>query len=387
MKFYGSRTDSGTPMDCLTLLKTLIEKPSTTPNDAGCQDLLIDLLTEAGFRITRLPQGQVENFWAEHGDSGPCLAFAGHTDVVAAGDLSLWDHDPFKPTIKDNTLYGRGAADMKSGLSAMVCAAIDFVTSNPNHNGRLGLLVTSGEEGDDYLDGTPVVMKHLYDHNQAIDYCVIGEASSHKKIADTLRVGRRGSLSGTLTIQGKQGHVAYPELVINPIHQIGTVIQNLAAEVWDQGNEHFPPTSLQITDIHAGDGSSNVVPSQAQIKFNFRYSSESQYEDLQTRVAKIVEHTTQDYTLEFRLSGEPFLTADGQLIQAACHAIQSECGYEAQLSTGGGTSDGRFIAPYGVEVIELGPINASIHKVNECIDLDDLETLQRLYLKIVSALL
>jgi succinyl-diaminopimelate desuccinylase len=373
--------------ELMTLLTTLINKPSISPDDAGCQDYLCTRLAHAGFRITRLPSGPVENFWAEHGESGPCLAFAGHTDVVPSGAREAWNTPPFTATQQGNKLYGRGAADMKGGLSAMVLACENFIHSNPNHHGRLGLLITSGEEGDDYQDGTPVVMEYLAAQQQKIDYCVIGEPSSQHKIADTLRIGRRGSLSAKLRVLGKQGHVAYPQQVINPIHLASRMITALTAHSWDQGNEFFPPTSLQITNFNAGTGTGNIVPAHSSIDFNFRYSAVLDANTIEQQVRRILNTISPDYELSFHLSGEPFLTQTGALITATVDSIQAELGYKPELSTSGGTSDGRFIAPFGVEVIELGPSNATIHQVNEHIDITELEPLTRIYQRIIHALL
>lgn len=370
-----------------TLLKKLVAIPSISPDDAGCQDYLIERLEKCGFNITKFPAGKVSNFWAEHGDGDTCFAFAGHTDVVPVGEVASWDTPPFQPTIKENVLYGRGAADMKSGLAAMVLACERFVKDNPNHPGRIGLLITSGEDGDHYNDGTPVVMKELKQLRRHIDYCVIGEPSSHAKVGDVVRVGRRGSLNVDLKVIGKQGHVAYPEQVINPNHLLGKLITALCEEKWDDGNEFFPATSMQITNIQAGTGASNVVPESAAITFNFRFSSELDADTLEQRVRDIVAKHCEQHELTFTLSGNPFLTQHGKLTKAVTTSIEAIVGYTPELSTSGGTSDGRFIAPYGVEVVELGPVNATIHKVNECVDLQELTQLFRIYCHIVDEIL
>ncbi|MDJ0757765.1 MAG: succinyl-diaminopimelate desuccinylase [Woeseiaceae bacterium] len=370
----------------IDLLKTLIELPSVTPEDAGCQDLLIERLSALGFECETLQFGDVTNLWARFGQEGPVLCFAGHTDVVPPGDLDRWDTDPFDPTEVDNVLYGRGAADMKSGLAAMTVAIERFLEQGPAINGSIALLITSDEEGR-ARDGTLKVVETLKARGEFIDWCVIGEPSSHQSFGDVVRIGRRGSLSGMLTVHGIQGHVAYPQWADNPIKRFAPVLAELHSIEWDQGNEHFPPTSFQVVQLNAGIGAPNVTPPELSARFNFRYSTEWTHEQLKMRVAEIFDHHEIDYTLNWHLSGEPFLTQPGALTDAVCESLNEVAGITPELSTGGGTSDGRFISPMGADVVELGPINASIHKINEHVSLADVETLTSVYQRILEKLL
>ena len=370
----------------LELAKDLISRPSVTPEDAGCQDMMIARLEAIGFRVTRLPAGGVENFWAERGNAGPCLCFAGHTDVVPSGPLAEWQSDPFQPTIRDGLLYGRGAADMKGSLAAMVVAAERFVTLHPGHSGRLAFLITSDEEGI-ATHGTRHVVDWLREHGETIDWCVVGEPSSENMLGDVIKNGRRGSLNGRLTVQGIQGHVAYPDKADNPIHRAFRPLADLVDQAWDAGNDFFPPTRLQFSNIHAGTGASNVIPGQLQADFNFRFSTESTPESLQAGVHKILDASAMRYTIDWQLSGPPFFTAPGTLVAATQKALQAVEEHEARLSTDGGTSDGRFIAQLGGQVVELGPVNATIHKINECVAVADLEHLSQIYTEIMAHLL
>jgi succinyl-diaminopimelate desuccinylase len=376
----------------LALACELIRRPSLTPDDAGCQDVLIQRLQTLGFTIQRLPYGKVSNFWAQRGSARPLLVWAGHTDVVPAGPLEQWQSPPFEPTVREGYLYGRGAADMKGSLAAMITACERFITTEPNHKFSIGFLITSDEEGP-ALDGTAKVMEWLQGQGLVIDACLLGEPSSHQRLGDALRHGRRGSLSGRLGIQGVQGHVAYPKQARNPIHAVGSIIDALAGEIWDRGNDFFPPTSFQISNIHAGTGADNVVPGAVDMQFNFRFCTESTVESLQARTQHIIDtclaneeiRSGQHFThhLEWRLAGQPFVSEPGLLVAAVSAAVNQECGYHPELSTAGGTSDGRFIAPTGAEVVELGPVNASIHQVNERVAVADLSTLSRVYEQIL----
>lgn len=369
----------------LSLLKELIACPSVTPNDAGCQDIISDRLKKAGFQIEFMHFEDVKNLWAVYGKGAPLVVFAGHTDVVPPGPTTSWHSDPFTPTERDEFLYGRGAADMKSGLSAMIVAAENFIRENPYFDGSIGFLITSDEEGVS-INGTKRVMEQLTNENTMIDYCVIGEATSERLLGDQIRVGRRGSLSGTLTIKGKQGHIAYPQLAINPIHTAVPALNELMGITWDEGNEFFPPTSFQISNIHAGTGAGNVIPGTLDIQFNFRFSTECTVEKLQERVRRILEKHQLTFDLQWNHSGNPFLTSRGKLITAAQSAIQELVGVDPILSTGGGTSDGRFIAPTGTEVIELGPCLSSVHQANEHVRIVDLDKLTALYQQILKRL-
>ena len=366
----------------LELAKSLINKPSITPDDCGCQAIMIDRLKKIGFEIYPLKFGDVENFWAVHGNSGPLFAFAGHTDVVPAGDENAWNTKPFEPTIKNGYLYGRGAADMKGGLASMVTATEKYLKENPNHNGRIAFLITSDEEGV-AVNGTVKVMEFLNESNQKIDYCLLGEPSSTSITGDVIKNGRRGSLNGVLKINGKQGHVAYPHLAKNPIHLVSPALDDLCKQEWDNGNDYFPATSFQISNMHSGDGVTNVIPGDAQVMFNFRYSTETTKEELQKKVHEILDSHNLDYSIEWSHSGYPFLTPKGELVSACFQAIKKTKGIETELSTSGGTSDGRFIAQEGTQVVELGPVNATIHQVNESVLVQDLDDLSEIYYQVL----
>jgi succinyl-diaminopimelate desuccinylase len=370
------------PSATLELTKTLISQRSLTPDDAGCQKIISERLKQFKFHLEPMRFADVDNLWARHGTESPLVVFAGHTDVVPTGPLDAWTSDPFKPTIRGDLLYGRGAADMKSGLSAMIVGAENFLQKNPDFKGSIGFLITSDEEGPS-INGTQKVMEALVKRNEMIDYCVVGEASSKDNLGDMIRVGRRGSLHGTLTVKGKQGHVAYPEPGANPIHSVALALHELANEKWDSGNDYFPPTTFQITNIHSGTGAANVVPGTLETLFNFRFSTAVTVEELQERVTKILQKHPLKFDLEWNLSGSPFLTKKGKLIEAARAAIKEITNLDPELSTGGGTSDGRFIAPSGAEVIELGPINASIHQVDEHINIKELDKLTLIYERVL----
>ena len=366
----------------LELAKSLISKPSITPDDHGCQAIMIDRLNKIGFEIHPLKFGDVDNFWAVHGDSGPLFAFAGHTDVVPAGDENAWNTKPFEPTIKDGYLYGRGAADMKGGLASMVTATEKFIKENPNHKGRIAFLITSDEEGV-AVNGTVKVMDYLKANEQKIDYCLLGEPSSTSSTGDVIKNGRRGSLNGVLKVNGKQGHVAYPHLAKNPIHLVSPALDDLCNQEWDNGNDYFPATSFQISNMHSGDGVTNVIPGDAQVKFNFRYSTETNKENLQKKVHEILDLHNLDYSIEWSHSGYPFLTPKGALVSACVEAIKKTKGIDTELSTSGGTSDGRFIAQEGTQVVELGPVNATIHQINESVLVQDLDDLSEIYYQVL----
>jgi succinyl-diaminopimelate desuccinylase len=370
----------------LALACDLIRRQSVTPDDAGCQALMLDRLAALGFRSTPLRFGDVDNFWAVRGEAGPILVFAGHTDVVPTGPVEQWHSPPFEPTLIDGALYGRGAADMKGSLAAMVVACEEFVAAHPDHRGRIGFLITSDEEGD-AVDGTVKVMQYLQQRGETIDWCVVGEPSSSSRLGDVIKNGRRGSLGATLTVRGIQGHIAYPQLADNPIHRALPALQALAAEVWDQGNEFFPPTSMQISNINGGTGATNVIPGSLQVQFNFRFSTEVTEEDLRRRTQAILDAHGLDYELRWALSGQPFLTASGALVEATVASIGAVTGLVPELSTAGGTSDGRFIAPTGAQVVEVGPINATIHKLNEVVLAADLPRLAAIYRGILERLL
>ncbi len=373
-------------MDSVELTRELIRRPSVTPQDAGCQTLLGEHLERLGFRLEPLRFGDTDNLWARRGNSGPVLCFAGHTDVVPPGPLEQWSLDPFTPEIRDGLLYGRGAADMKASLAAMVGAVEDFLAAHPQPRGSIAFLITSDEEGP-ATDGTVKVMETLAARGERIDWCVVGEPSSHRTLGDTVRVGRRGSLSGIITVHGVQGHVAYPALVRNPIHDFARFTASLAAQPLDEGNAFFPPTSFQTVWVEAGAGAPNVVPGTLRARFNFRYSTQWTHASLAAHVESLLTQLGLDYTLEWRLAGEPFLTREGPLTAAVQQAIAETLGTATELSTGGGTSDGRFIAPHGVDVIELGPVNASIHKIDEHVRVEDIERLRRTYAAILTRLL
>jgi succinyl-diaminopimelate desuccinylase len=373
--------------DILDLTIDLVRRASLTPDDQGCQPLIAERLSRAGFAIEHLRYGDVDNLWATHGSGAPVLVFLGHTDVVPPGPLDQWTSPPFTPTIRDGKLYGRGTADMKSGVAAMTLALEAFVAAHPQHRGTIALLVTSDEEGPTNLDGVRRVAEEFRRRGQRIDYCVVGEPSSAQKFGDVMRVGRRGSLSAHLTVRGVQGHVAYPDKVRNPIHLVAPALAELAATRWDEGNEEFPPTSMQISNIHAGTGALNVVPGTLDVAFNFRFCTESTASSLRERTEAILRKHALEFDIAWDLSGEPFLTRDGALRVAASAAVHEVCGVVPEANTGGGTSDGRFIAPLGAEVVELGPLNASIHKIDEHVALDELEKLPMLYLRIAEKLL
>ena len=370
----------------LELTSELIRRASVTPDDAGCQVLIAERLARAGFAIERLRYGAVDNLWATHGSGDPVLVFLGHTDVVPSGPEADWSSPPFIPTIRDGRLYGRGAADMKSGVAAMTLALEAFVAAQPDHPGTLGLLLTSDEEGPSNRDGVRRVAEEFRRRGQRIDWCVVGEPSSIERLGDVVRVGRRGSLSGTLTVRGVQGHVAYPDKVRNPIHLAAPALAELATTRWDEGNAEFPPTSFQISNVRSGTGALNVVPGVFEAKFNFRYCTASTTQSLRQRTEAILRKHELEYELHWDLSGEPFLTHAGALRRAVEAAFEDICGIVPLADTGGGTSDARFIAPLGAEVVEAGPVNASIHKIDESVALDELETLPRLYRRIIEHL-
>ncbi len=372
--------------DTLELAKALISRASVTPEDAGCQSLMQTRLRAIGFECEDLPFDEVSNFWARRGDSEPLLVFAGHTDVVPSGPLDDWDSDPFQPEIRNGMLYGRGAADMKGSLAAMVTACERFVATHPDHKGSIGFLITSDEEGPS-INGTVKVVDHLVKTGVKIDMCLVGEPSSTEQLGDIIKNGRRGSLNGKLTVYGKQGHVAYPHLAINPIHLAAPVLAELAAIEWDQGNNHFPPTSFQIANIHSGTGAENVVPGELTAGFNLRYSTELTEQQIRERVHAVLDPHGIRYDIDWRLSGEPFLTPAGELVEATRQAINTVMHTETRLSTSGGTSDGRFIAPTGAQVLELGPVNATIHQVNECVAVEALDQLSDIYTVMLENLL
>jgi len=370
----------------LELCKDLIKKSSVTPFDAGCQQLLINRLEEIGFKCLSLPFGEVTNLWALNGDKGPTLVFAGHTDVVPPGPEEKWTSPPFNPTERNGLLYGRGAADMKGSLAAMVVACERFLLTNPNYSGRIGFLITSDEEGP-AIDGTKRVMNFLEKNDINIDWCVVGEPSSAIKLADTIKNGRRGSLNGELIVEGVQGHIAYPQLAKNPINLIMPALSELVEEKWDLGNEYFPPTRLQISNIKSGEGVTNVIPSSASALFNIRFSNEVIEIELKNRIEKLLSKYDFEYKIKWHLSGNPFFTEEGTLVTAAKRSIEKITGFEPKLSTDGGTSDGRFIASSGAEIIELGPVNASIHQIDEHVKIDDLDKLTDIYFGLMCELL
>ena len=377
-----TRPDSPT----LALTRELIGRRSVTPEDAGCLDLIASRLTPLGFTLERIDRNGVCNLWAHRGSSGPVLCFAGHTDVVPTGPVERWASDPFIPTERDGYLYGRGAADMKASLAAFVTAIESFVAAHPDHPGRIALLLTSDEEGD-ATDGTIAVVQAFQARGERIDYCIVGEPTSVERLGDMVKNGRRGSLSGKLVIKGIQGHIAYPHLARNPIHQAVPALTELAATQWDAGNEYFPPTSWQISNIAGGTGASNVIPGSMEVRFNFRFSSASTDAGLKERVHKILDKHGLEYTLDWNLSGQTFLTPRGTLVDAVTRAIATECGIPAEISTTGGTSDGRFIARICDQVIEFGPVNATIHKIDECIALDAIDPLSAVYARCLENLL
>jgi succinyl-diaminopimelate desuccinylase len=368
------------------LAKALISRPSVTPADEGCQQLLAERLEPLGFSIEQLRFEDVDNLWARKGTTSPLFVFAGHTDVVPPGPLEAWASNPFEPVIKDGYLYGRGTADMKGSIAAMVTACERFILDHATHKGSIAFLITSDEEGPS-INGTVKVIEHLQERGETIDWCLVGEPSSKDYTGDTIKNGRRGSLNGILKIRGQQGHVAYPQLADNPIHRAAPALAELAAVEWDAGNEHFPPTTFQISNIKAGTGTENVIPGTLDVLFNLRFSTESTADSIKARIDEILGRYGLDYSITWKLSGLPFLTPAGELVDAASTAIQSVAGITTELSTSGGTSDGRFIAPTGAQVVELGPVNATIHKTNECVKVTDLDTLSNIYQEILKLLL
>jgi succinyl-diaminopimelate desuccinylase len=372
--------------ETLDLACQLIAQSSVTPHDAGCQNLMIGRLEAAGFKVERLCFGEVENFWARRGTAEPLYAFAGHTDVVPTGPAEQWQYPPFTPTQSNGLLYGRGAADMKGSLAAMVTACERFIARHPRHRGSIGFLITSDEEGP-AVDGTVKVVATLEARGEKMTGCIVGEPTSTSRVGDTIKNGRRGSLNGRLVVNGQQGHVAYPHLADNPVHRLGPALTELCGEVWDNGNQFFPQTTFQISNIHAGTGANNVIPGNVELLFNFRYSTEVTEEQLRARVHAILDRHGLNYTIDWSLSGRPFLTPSGELVKATRLAIKEITGLDAELSTSGGTSDGRFIAPTGAQVLELGPSNATIHKLNECVRIEDLDTLSGIYERVLEKLL
>ena len=370
----------------LKLTKELIACCSLTPDDAGCQAILAERLRHAGFRLEKLHHNGVDNLWARRGDSKPLVCFAGHTDVVPAGPLEQWVSNPFTPTVREGMLFGRGAADMKTSLAAFVTAIERFVLEHPKHKGSIALLITSDEEGV-AVDGTARVVEALKTRGELLDYCIVGEPTSANKLGDTIKNGRRGSLSGTLTVKGVQGHIAYPHLTKNPIHLSAPAISELTQIAWDQGNEYFPPTTWQISNIHGGSGALNVIPGKLDILFNFRFSTASSIESLKSQVRSVLDRHGLDYELDWTLSGKPYLTPKGQLVEAVSHAVKSVTGVIPELCTSGGISDGRFIAEICPQVVELGPLNTTIHKLNECVAIADIESLSEIYRQVLVNLL
>jgi succinyl-diaminopimelate desuccinylase len=370
----------------LQLTQELIACESVSPTDGGCQALMTQRLAAAGFSVESLRFGPVDNFWAKRGSGAPVFCFAGHTDVVPSGPLDEWRSNPFEPVIRDGLLYGRGAADMKSGLAAMLTASEEFVGSHPKHRGTIAFLITSDEEGPS-VDGTRRVVEVLRERQERIDWCLVGEPSSENTLGDTIKIGRRGSLSGRLTVHGIQGHIAYPQFADNPVHALAPALAELTARVWDQGNEHFQPTTFQVSNISAGTGAPNVIPGELRARFNLRFSTEQTIDGLKQTVEEILRKHQVKHTLEWFISGHPFLTIPGALSQAATRAVQEQLQIQPKLTTGGGTSDGRFIAPMGAQVIELGVINESIHKVNECVRVADIDRLHSIYRRTLELLL
>lgn len=369
----------------IELTQQLIRRPSLSPDDAGCQAILIERLKALGFTIEPMNIGDTLNVWAWRGQ-GETLAFAGHTDVVPTGDASRWINPPFEPTIRDGMLYGRGAADMKGSLAAMIVAAERFVTSNPNHKGRLAFLITSDEEAS-ATNGTVKVVEALMARNERMDYCLVGEPSSTEIVGDVVKNGRRGSMTANLTVHGVQGHVAYPHLADNPVHRALPALNELVATEWDRGNEFFPPTSMQFANVQAGTGSNNVIPGECFVQFNFRFSTELTDAMIKQKVQELLDRHQLRYTLEWNVSGQPFLTSRGKLVDAVVNAVEHYNEIKPQLLTTGGTSDGRFIARMGAQVVELGPVNATIHKINECVKAADLQLLSRMYQRIMEQLI
>lgn len=370
----------------IKLAQELIQRDSVTPADKGCQPLLAERLTVSGFEAELMRFGEVDNLWLRRGTAGPLLVFAGHTDVVPTGPLDAWYYPPFDAQLADGFLHGRGAADMKGSLAAMVTACERFVERYPDHAGSVAFLITSDEEGP-AIDGTVKVVETLQSRGEIPDWCIVGEPSSTDKLADVVKNGRRGSLNGTLTVHGKQGHIAYPQFAENPLHQLAPALTELVSVTWDEGNDDFPPTSFQVSNLNSGTGATNVIPGTAEVLFNFRYSTEVTDGELRERTEAILNRHNLDYTLEWTLSGQPFRTARGALLDAVQTAIHQVTGYETTLSTSGGTSDGRFIAQTGAQIVELGPLNATIHQINECVSIDDLNQLSTIYEAILVQLL
>ncbi|NMF89305.1 succinyl-diaminopimelate desuccinylase [Aromatoleum petrolei] len=374
------------PNATFALTCELISRPSVTPDDSGCLDLIAARLAPLGFRCERIDTGGVSNLWTRRGDTGPVLCFAGHTDVVPTGPLESWTSHPFQPTVRDGHLYGRGAADMKTSLAGFVTAIERFVATNPDHRGSITLLLTSDEEGI-ATHGTVKVVEALAARGETLDYCIVGEPTSVKTLGDMIKNGRRGSLSGTLRVKGVQGHVAYPQLARNPIHEFAPALAELAAMRWDEGNEFFPPTTWQVSNIHAGTGANNVIPGECEVLFNFRFASVSTADELKQRTHAVLDRHGLDYTLDWHLSGRPFITGRGKLVEAIGGAIRETVGVETELSTSGGTSDGRFIADICKEVVEFGPVNATIHKLDERVAVDAIEPLSLIYERTLRTLL
>ena len=372
--------------DTLALARELIARRSITPEDGGCQELLAARLRPLGFRLEPLASGGVTNLWARRGTASPLVCFAGHTDVVPTGPLDRWLSDPFAPTERDGKLFGRGAADMKTSLAAIVVAIEGFVAAHPSHRGSIAVLATSDEEGV-ATDGTVKVVDRLEARGERIDYCVVGEPTSVDRLGDTVKNGRRGSLSGRLVVKGVQGHIAYPQLGRNPIHELAPALAELASTVWDNGNEYFPPTAWQVSNLHGGTGATNVIPGELEMLFNFRFSTASTADGLQSRVREILDRHRLEYELEWTLGGEPFLTPRGDLVEAVAGAITEVTGVAAEVSTTGGTSDGRFIKRICPQVVEFGPVNTSIHKLNEHVELAAVEPLRRIYQRVLEKLL
>ncbi|HCI52292.1 MAG TPA: succinyl-diaminopimelate desuccinylase [Gallionella sp.] len=372
--------------ETLALAKALIARRSLTPDDAGCQEILIERLEKLGFIVERMRFGNVDNFWARRGINAPVVVFAGHTDVVPSGPVESWFSPPFEPTIRDEMLFGRGAADMKTSIAAFITAIEAFVEAHPQHDGSIALLITSDEEGV-AVDGTVRVVEALQARGETLDYCIVGEPTSNKLVGDMIKNGRRGSLNGTLVVQGVQGHIAYPHLVKNPIHMVSPAIAELATTIWDEGNEYFPPTSWQISNMNGGTGATNVVPGTVEILFNFRFSTASTEQELKNRVHAILDKHGVKYDLLWELSGKPYITPKGNLVEAISRAIEQSYGITPELSTSGGTSDGRFIADICAQVIEFGPLNATIHKLNECVAVADIEPLKLTYQRTLENLL
>ena len=370
----------------VNLTRELISRPSVTPDDAGCQQLIGERLKTSGFKVTNLACDDVTNLWATHGQGAPVFTFLGHTDVVPAGPGSDWDSPPFEPRERDGYLYGRGAADMKGSIAAMVTALERFVAANASHHGTVSLLLTSDEEGI-AVNGTRKVVEYLDRNSIGLDWCLVGEPCSREKLGDVIKNGRRGSLSGVLTVTGIQGHTAYPALARNPVHLAAPALVELCERVWDDGNAHYPPSTFQISNIHAGTGADNVIPGSVQVSFNLRFSTEWTEQQLRDAVEHLLQEHELDYAIRWLPCSQPFLTQSGKLLDAVKSALASVCGIIPEVSTDGGTSDGRFIAPTGAEVVELGPVNATIHKVNECVRSADLETLSELYQEILARMM